>query len=306
MSRAGGVGYDSAEAFRKALKDRLSADSRSRSAYSLSELQRHFAYDRALARCFSGPDAERWVLKGAGALLARLDEARHSKDLDLFYADANAAEHEASSALEGALRRDLGDFFSFETTRTVPLPEAAKGRRFYLVARLGAKPYASFHVDVVVGTAMSGEPDLVAPITSLELVGLVQPPYRAFPLVDHISDKLIATVEGHQQVGQAHQPSSRVKDLVDLALIAKSQEVEGLALRRAIQVGFAHRSLIMPDRFTVPDEAGWRARYPRVAQDARGSVPGYEGAVDLATRLLDPVLADRVTGRWSPYDLQWS
>lgn len=158
MTHAGGLVYGSADALRKALKDRFSASARLSTSYSLSELQRHFAYDRALARCFSGPDADRWVLKGAGALLARLDEARHSKDLDLLYTDRAAAEEEASAALDSVLRRDLGDFFTFETTRTVPLPEAAKGRRVYLVARLGAKPYASFHIDLVVGTAMSGEP----------------------------------------------------------------------------------------------------------------------------------------------------
>jgi hypothetical protein len=298
------LAYGSADALRKALKDRFSASARSGS-YSLSELQRHFAYDRALARCFSDPDAERWVLKGAGALLARLDEARHSKDLDLFYADRAAAEEEASAALAAVLRRDLGDFFTFETTRTVPLPEAAKGRRVYLVARLGAKPYASFHIDLVVGTAMSGEPDLVAPITSVDIAGLIRPWYRAFPLVDHISDKLIATVESHQQAGQVR-PSTRVKDLVDLALIARSQVVGGPELRHAIQVGCAHRVMAMPDRFTVPDEVGWRARYPRVARDAPGSVPSYDEAVELAVRLLDPVLADGVAGSWNPRDLRWS
>lgn len=62
----------------------------------------------------------------------------------------------------------------------------------------------------------------------------------------------------------------------------------------------------MPDRFTVPDEVGWRARYPRVASDAPGLMPSYDEAVDLAARLLDPVLADRVSGRWNPRDFRWS
>jgi hypothetical protein len=122
------------------------------------------------------------------------------------------------------------------STRTGPLPEAAKGRRIYLVARLGAKLYASFHIDLVVGTAMSGEPDLVEPITSIDIAGLIRPRYRAFPVVDHISDKLIATVESHQSAGEVR-PSSRVKDLVDLALIARTQVVGGPELRRAIRIG---------------------------------------------------------------------
>jgi len=37
--------------------------------YRVDELQRKFAYDRVLARCFTGEDKDRWILKGAGALL---------------------------------------------------------------------------------------------------------------------------------------------------------------------------------------------------------------------------------------------
>jgi hypothetical protein len=55
--------------------------------YSLDELQRQFAYDRALARLFTAPDADSWILKGAGALLARLEQARHSKDIDVYFAE---------------------------------------------------------------------------------------------------------------------------------------------------------------------------------------------------------------------------
>ncbi|HYU65343.1 MAG TPA: hypothetical protein VEK09_01200 [Jatrophihabitantaceae bacterium] len=70
------LAYETAAAFRNALKDRFQSIAASDHGFSLSELQRQFAYDRALARCFSGADADRWVLKGAGALLARLEQAQ--------------------------------------------------------------------------------------------------------------------------------------------------------------------------------------------------------------------------------------
>jgi hypothetical protein len=299
------IGYESAASFRQALKDRFADIVADDPRYSLSELQRQFAYDRVLARCFAGSDADRWVLKGAGALLARLEQARHSKDIDLFYAEHAAAETEASDALRGALSLDIGDFFTFEITRTLQLPEAAKGRRIHVTAQIGPKPYCSFHIDVVVGTAMSGEPDLVPPLTPIEVDGLVRPAYRAFPLADHIADKLSATVERHQQ-GDAVRPSTRVKDLVDLALIASSQEVSGSRLSEAIRVGFAHRGIAVPRTFTIPDERAWRLRYARVAQDAPGSVPTFDDAVELVSRLLDPVLAGRAAGRWDPLRARWS
>ena len=63
--------YGSAAAFRTALRDRFAAIAKADTRYSLDELQRQFAYDRALASLFTARDADSWVLKGAGALLAR-------------------------------------------------------------------------------------------------------------------------------------------------------------------------------------------------------------------------------------------
>lgn len=159
-------------------------------ALSVDELQRQFAYDRVLARCFSGEHADLWVLKGAGALLARLaGRARHSKDVDLYFADRSADVEAAVQSLLAALDLDGGAHFRFEVTRVRPLQEDAKGRRVDLVAFLGPR-FATFHVDVVVGTAMSGHPDLVPPLTPLEFDGLDRPMYRTFPVADHVADKL--------------------------------------------------------------------------------------------------------------------
>ena len=225
--------YSSAAAFRTALRDRFAVIAKSETRYSLDELQRQFAYDRALARLFTAPDAASWVLKGAGALLARLEQARHSKDIDIFFAEQSAAVPDAILALRRNLSRDLGDFFGFEVTRIVPLQEEAKGSRVHVRASLGAKTFAVFHIDVVVGTAMSGEPDEVAPLTPLHVDGLVRPSYRAFPLPDHVADKFAAILGTHVR-GEKLTGSSRIKDLVDIALIATTQQISGPALRAAI------------------------------------------------------------------------
>jgi hypothetical protein len=86
--------YQSPAALRAALTGRLKKLALA-SPFTMTELHRQFAYDRLLARIFSAPDAQRWMLKGAAALLARLDVARHSKDVDLFRrstVDLNEAE----------------------------------------------------------------------------------------------------------------------------------------------------------------------------------------------------------------------
>jgi hypothetical protein len=304
-----GVPYASAAAFRAALRSRLAAAVKASGGHGLDELQRQFAYDRLLARAFAGPDSQLWVLKGAGALLARLPQARHSRDLDLAFLvlDHKRVDDdldEAVRSLREAADRDLGDHFRFEVVRVSPLQEAAKGRRLHLVAYLGAR-YAAFHVDVVVGTAMTGAPEPAPPLTSVDIPGLVRPTYRLFPLADHIADKLCAISEVHDQGGLAR-PSTRIKDLVDLALIASTQCPQARALRHAVVGGCAHRRSPVPERFAVPDVAVWRAGYPAKAREATGVVPNYAEAVELVAALLDPVLAGIATGVWDPRSASWS
>jgi hypothetical protein len=301
--------YRSALAFRAALRDRLTALSRT-GGHGLDELQRQVAYDRLLARTFTAPDADSWVLKGAGALLARLPEARHSRDIDLaFTADASPDEtphavDDAVSSLRSAIDTDLGDFFRFEIPRTTPLQEAAKGRRIHLTAYLGAR-YATFHVDIVIGTAMTGTPQPCPPLTPLHIPGLLRPDYRLFPLPDHIADKLCTIIETHDH-GDRATASTRVKDLVDLALIATTQQVDAAALTLAIHVGTAHRRLTPPARFTVPDLDLWRRGYPTRAKEAATTVPDFDTAVRTVAALLDPVLDGTALGTWNPATLTWT
>ena len=147
-------------------------------------------------------------------MLARLEQARHSKDIDVYFAEQSAAVSDATAALRTALGRDLGDFFGFEVTRIGPLQEEAKGSRVHVRATLGAKTFAVFHIDVVVGTAMSGEPDEVAPLTPLHVDGLVRPPYRAFPLPDHVADKFCTIEKIVADLLGDHEDESAVAQIV--------------------------------------------------------------------------------------------
>lgn len=44
------------------------------------------------------------------------------------------------------------------------------------------------------GTAMTATPDVVAPLTPLDIDRLVRPYYRVFPIADHLADKLCAII----------------------------------------------------------------------------------------------------------------
>lgn len=71
--------------------------------------------DRFLRRVFSDPEG-RFVLKGSSGLLARIPDARATRDID-FAATPCESPKAAPSALNNLVSKDTGDFLSFELTR---------------------------------------------------------------------------------------------------------------------------------------------------------------------------------------------
>lgn len=297
--------YSDPAALRQALTDRLRVLVRQRPGAQPADLQRQFAYDRLLGRVFlTEPDA--WVLKGATALLARLSgSARHTVDVDLYRRDAGLAEAEA--ALRAAAALDLGDFFRFELTPGRRVTQGRPTLRVPVIAYLGATEFARFHVDLVTDLLMTGKPDEVAALVPFEIPGIEPVRYRAYPLADHVADKVCAFLEVHPRALGLAQPSTRYRDLADLALIAHTQTIAADDLRRALASEVRRRRLQLPPRLLSPEAAGWRAGYARVARDVPG-LPERDLEAALATvrRFLDPVLDGTAAGTWDPRDLAWS
>lgn len=73
--------YATAEAFRRALEDRLNEAAKTE-LIQVSRLRRQVAFDRLLARLFR-IDPAAWVLKGGYALELRFRSARATVDIDL-------------------------------------------------------------------------------------------------------------------------------------------------------------------------------------------------------------------------------
>ena len=297
--------YADPAALRQGVTDRLRQLARDRPGLQPADLHRQFAYDRLLARVF-GAEPEAWVLKGAAALLARLDgSARHTLDIDLYRRDARLEEAEA--ALRAAASVDLGDFFRFTLEPGRRIAEGRATRRVPVTAYLGAVVFARFHVDLVSGVVMTGEPSEVSSLVPIDLPGIVSVRYRAYPVVDHIADKVCALIEVHPRVGRPAQVSTRYRDVADLVVIAHTQSVDASALGRALASESDRRGIALPTMFAAPDAPGWRTGYARVARD----VPVLaERDLDAATltvkRFLDPVLGGDASGTWSPDRQRWT
>ena len=182
--------YASPAAFRRALVDRLK-DVAKQSKWTVQQLQRQVAYDRLLERLYIVDDG--WIVKGATALLARDLGVRGSLDVDVYRA---VAQDVAEADLRRAAELDLDDWFVF--TVGVATPIGSNGLRLPVVAIVGQTTWAEFHVDLS-GTdlRLTGHPDDVPPIARGIIPSVEQRGYRAYPLADHVADKVAATYERH-------------------------------------------------------------------------------------------------------------
>jgi len=291
------VAYESPRAFDTAIKDRVASAART-SPYSIAEMRRHIAYDRLLARVFLH-DPDGWVLKGGTGLLTRIPGvAHHTADVDLF---RDMSTIDIVGDLVTAGDNDLGDFFSFDIEKVTDLTGGTSGIRCRVVAYLGEKEFASFSIDVVTTTVMTREPDILEPLLPIDLDGLTTVPYRTYPIVDHITDKLAAMVSVYANGA----PSSRYRDLVDLVLMATTQTVFAEELATALNSEFTSRGLDMPTRVELPSD-DWINGYAAEAQNAPGcKILDVEDALPIVRALLEPVLTGRATGSWDPHRLTW-
>jgi hypothetical protein len=131
-------------------------------------------------------------------------------------------------------------------------------------------------------------------------------PYRAYPVVDHIADKVCALLEVHQRSAGRPIASTRYRDLLDLVVFAHTSTIDGQLLASALQREASRRGLALPDRLGHPGGFQWRAGYLRIARETpRLEERDLEAALATAGRLIDPVLKGEKAGQWHPGVLAW-
>jgi len=291
--------YPNPTAFRRAVTDRLKAVA-ARGPWPLPALQRQFAYDRLLARLYLVDDG--WIVKGATALLAREIGVRGTKDIDIF---RNAALASCEADLRRAVDLDLGDWCHFEAGPSQQTAQGASALRIPITVHIGPSPWAAFSVDLVGDQlAMTGEPDDVPPLARGAIPNVQQRGYRAYPLVDHVADKVVATFDRY---GTARLPSTRYKDLLDLIAIAAASEVDATAQLEALTSEAGRRAVGLPDRFAVPDRRLWEPGYAREARASVTPVPTtLDAALAVVHPFVDPLLDGSAAGQWHPHRRSWN
>jgi len=292
------MNYATGRAFRQALERRLQQQSL-QAATPLVRLRKLVAFDRFLAR-LARAQPETWILKGGLALQLRLAEkARLTKDVDLLLSQPLA---EALTLLRRAASVDLGDWFAFEIAEATPAPEhtQATARRFPVHSLLDGRTFEDFHVDVAVGDPVVDAADMLVLPPVLAFAGLEATAFPAYPLTQHIAEKVHAYTQPHPS-GER----TRVRDLVDLLLIASHGTLDSTSLHEAMAATFSsRRTHSIPDLLPQPPE-GWRVPFRELAREVGLTWTDLTAGYAAAAEFLNPVLRSAVRGNWDPSTWTW-
>jgi hypothetical protein len=290
--------YKSGSAFRRALEDRLRAQNQS-GGLPLFRLRKLVVFDRLLAR-LNATSPTAWVLKGGFALQLHFGvRSRTTKDIDLLM------RHSASPAwdmLRQAAATDLGDWFAFEIGR--PRAEALDdqgGQRFPVHSLLDSRTFERFHVDVGTGDPVLEPPEVLSTTDLLAFADIDTVPFPTYPLTQQIAEKLHAYTRRHDGT-----EGTRVRDLVDLLLIASRSTIDADKLSAAIRATFDARAThALPAELPEPPSK-WGPPFRRSANELELAWNDLGEATTALKDFMDPVLRDSDMVQWDPDSWSWS
>lgn len=253
-------------------------------------LRNRIAFQRMLARLAQDPS---WVLKGGFSLEVRLGlSSRATKDLDLLrLGAAPATATDLQDALDEALEQDLRDGFAFSVRvpKPVRLEEAEPSTwRVVVDVRFDGAEFGSVTIDVVPRPLDSGADTELLRIEPT----IVGEPFSvlAIDVHRHLAEKFHA----YSRVYAHDRPSSRVKDLIDIVLLADSGLVVPQALTRALHRVFAERDTPLPDPLPQPP-GDWIRTYAALAVETGTDVREVHAAWTIADDLYHRALAQKDT-----------
>ena len=197
---------------------------------------------------------------------------------------------------------DLGDWFTFNVAEATPAPEPtqATGRRFPIHSLLDGRTFENFHVDVGVGDPVVGASDVLVMPPILAFAGLEATAFPAYPLTQHIAEKVHAYTQADPS-GER----TRVRDLVDLLLIASHGTFDSTMLRQAIAATFSSRQTHSIPSLLPEPPTGWRLPFRLLAREIGLAWTDLTAGYVAAAEFLDPVLRARVSGTWDPSTWTW-
>jgi hypothetical protein len=275
--------YSSGPALRTALEERLKKISRDE-AIDLQRLRRQVAFDRFLVRLFAG-DRSDWVLKGGYAMELRFQMARATRDLDFTVRSKPGGAGDMILALlqdVGAI--DAGDHFTFRVGEAGMDLDGAPygGARYPVEAMMAGRTFVKFHLDVGIGDVIVDPPDTVPTRDWLGFAGLGAPLIPVIQSEQQFAEKIHAYT-----LPRDGAPNSRVRDLVDLALLVRSGIMDTERVAEAIRRTFARRGTHTLPADLAPPPENWVAPFAAMAEECSLGIDAATAFQEVAAYLRD-------------------
>lgn len=293
--------YASAGAFKMALEARIRARA-NRTGESIDRVRTLFVLDRLAVRLAS-EFGDQVLIKGGMAMHYRTQDCRLTRDLDVRAEPGIRAD--SLDRLRAAGERDLGDFLRFAVQENARHPKIQgdgiphEGRRYRVTPYLAGKIYAQVvGLDVAIGDVFYGDPQTVPSSDFVAFAGLPPRPLALYPRETHVAEKLHAYTQPRASTNQ------RVKDLPDLAILAKTERFEARRLRDALEQTYSSRgSHRLPTEVPDPPPA-WSAPYEAMARAEKLPWTDLPAVLAAVRAFLNPVLAGE-SGAWDPERFGW-
>ena len=258
--------YATAGAFRRALEERLKRASLT-DQIDPNRLRRQVSFDRLLARLFREESAP-WVLKGGYALELRFKAARSTVDIDLTVqrvaASASGDQNQVvREMLQSAADISLGDWFEFAVgPASMDLTAAPHGgARYPVEARMDERIFARFHLDAGVGDVVMRPLETIVCRDWLGFAGIESSRILMIACEQQFAEKI------HAYTLPRNAANSRVKDLVDLALLIGSGGLDKQRIMDALRLTFERRGTHDLPANLVPPPGDWRVPFHALAEE---------------------------------------
>lgn len=283
--------YATAGAFRRALEERLKRASLT-DQIDPNRLRRQVSFDRLLARLFREESAP-WVLKGGYALELRFKAARSTVDIDLTVqrvaASASGDQNQiVREMLQSAADISLGDWFEFAVgPASMDLTAAPYGgARYPVEARMDERIFARFHLDAGVGDVVMRPLETIMCRDWLGFAGIESSRILMIAREQQFAEKI------HAYTLPRNAANSRVKDLVDLALLIGSGGLDKQRIREGLRLTFERRGTHDLPASLVPPPTDWQIPFHALAEEC--GLPTDVAAVFAGVQeFVEEVLAQR-------------
>ena len=257
-----------------------------------NRLRRQVSFDRLLARLFREEPAP-WVLKGGYALELRFKSARSTVDIDLTVqrVETTAASGDTNQVIRAMLQSaadiSLGDWFEFTVgPASMDLTAAPYGgARYPVEARMDERTFARFHVDAGVGDVVMRPLETIVCRDWLGFAGIESSRVLMIAREQQFAEKI------HAYTLPRNAANSRVKDLVDLALLIGSGQLDKRRILEALRLTFERRKT-HDLASLVPPPADWQIPFQALAEEC-GLPTDVTAAFARAQEFVEEVLAQR-------------